>query len=164
MGALVIRKLADQTAERVKMFHPVTGEALLMEPEGAEALMGDLAGLLNQFQATPRPFLGIEIEGDPPTETQFSTNFVAQGRQEGWIEVVGEERVFRSSGPPENPWGTPPHVFLHYEKIIIKTVNGDLVYKVTEQPDKWPETKSEEDEAGFGGDVKWIYTVELEEV
>lgn len=163
MEPLVIRKLADQTVERVKVFDPLTGQTVLLDPEDAASLIEDLRPLMDRFTPLPRPFLGISLENDePPKETQLSTRLVVRGKAEGWITVSGEDHVFRSSGPEDDPWGSPPHVFVHYDTITIQTVDGDLVYKVIEQPDKWPESEGE-DEAGFGGEVKWFYVVELEE-
>jgi hypothetical protein len=157
---LAIRKLADQDADRVKLFDPFTGQSLLYEPADAEVLSSQLREALSGFETSPRPLLGITVEGETPQETKLGERFIANGRAEGWIEVEGEEIVHRSSGPPENPWGTPAHTFVHLDTIILKTVDGDVRYTVTENPDKWPEEK--DGEAGFGGEVRWYYEVELE--
>lgn len=159
MPNLVIRKLADQDAEREKIFHPVTGDPILLEPEAAEQAVAALAEIMATVEPSPRPFLGIQVEGETPETTTVGERWVAAGRSEGWLEVEGEEVIYRTSGPPENPYGPPPHVFVHYTAIILKTVDGDVRYKVTENPDKWPEEK--EGEAGFGGEVRWYYTLEL---
>lgn len=159
---LIIRKLADQDAEREKVFHPITGQPILFEPdEATAALIATLRETVEGIEVSPRPFEGVRVEGDPPQKTTMGERLVACGRAEGWIDVEGETIVYRTSGPPENPYGPPPHQFLHFDTIIIKTVDGDLRYKVLENPDKWPDTK--DGEAGFGGEVRWFYEVELEE-
>ena len=160
MANLRIRKLADQDAERVKLFDPFTGESLLYEPETAAELTQRLREALAGVETSPRPLLGVAIEGDVPKTAKLSERLVAAGRAEGWIEVEGEEIVHRSSGPPENPWGTPAHTFVQLTAIIFKTVGGDVRYTVTGNPDKWPEET--EGDAGFGGEVRWYYEVKLE--
>jgi len=163
MANFAIRKLADQGAERAKLFDPLTGEAALYAPEDAETLLP----LLQAAQAeagvspTPRPLVGIAIEGKPPKTAKVPTRFVANGISEGWIEAEGEgELVVRSSGPPENPFGPAPHTFLHYDALVFKTVDGDVRYAVVENPDKWPEEK--DGKAGFGGEVRHYYEVKLD--
>ena len=106
MANFAIRKLADKGPERVKLFDPLTGEAALYTPEDAEALLP----LLQAAQAeaavspTPRPLLGISIEGKPPKKAKLPTGFVANGISEGWIEAEGEgELVVRSSARPRTP-------------------------------------------------------------
>lgn len=159
--SLTLRKLADQTAERQKLFDPFTGQSILVTPENYEEVVTGLLEAMSAVVPTPRPFLGIQIEGKaPPKRTRLSTSFVANAKAEGWIEVEDEDLVVRSSGPPEDPFGPRPHAFLHYSAITIKTVDGDLRYKVVENPDKWPDEK--EGNAGFGGEVRHFYLLELE--
>jgi len=161
MPTLSIRKLADQSAPRTKLFDPINGEAILLQPGIAVEIAKKLRPIMGGLEACPRPFLGIRVEGKPPKKTTLSTGFVAKGKHEGWIEVEGERAVHRSGGPVDNPWAAgTTHSFVHCDFIVIKTVDGDLRYRVTEQPDKWPDTK--DGEAGHGGDVKWFYTVKLE--
>lgn len=160
MPGLSVRKLADQTVVRAKMFDPLTGEPALMLPEDAEALKEALAEISDLFKVTPRPLIGVVIEGETPDAAKLPTGWVARGKSEGWIEVEGEEVVHRSAGPPEDPWGgEPAHTFVHYDRIVLKTVDGDVVYEVVENPDKWPEEK--DGKAGFGGEVRHFYEVKL---
>lgn len=164
MAGLVLRKLADQTGERVAITNPLTGVRDLYEPEDAATLTERLAAVFEGIEPTPYPFLGLRIanDGGPPETTAVSKDLVAQGKSEGWLSSVPEEvePTFRSSGPRDNPFGNPPHVFLHYEQVIFHTVDlGDVVYTVAENPDKWPEEK--EGSGGFGGEVRHFYELQL---
>lgn len=149
VSILRIRKLADKSVPREVRFDPRTGERFLIDPATGER--------------SPRPFLGIEFVDDPPEATVVAQNFVRRGRDEGWIEILGEETVTRSSGPPSEPVSSehPPHVFLHAEAIVFKTVHGDIRYRVTRNPDKWPDEK--DGEHGFGGEVLWTFELQLDE-
>lgn len=158
----IFRKLADQSVERIKIFDPFTGEPVLMEPVEAEELIREIRPVWLKAKSSPRPLVGMKIEGEMPDTLVLSTSFIAKGKSEGWIEVEGGTRVHRSSGPKSDPWGNPPHTFIHYDRITIKTVDGDFSFKVVEQPDKWPEEKGEDDDSGHGGEVKWFYSLELE--
>ena len=40
-------------------------------------------------------------------------------------------------------------------------MDGDVRYRVVNQPDKYPAEKNEFDE-GFGGEVNWFFELELE--
>lgn len=160
MANLSIRKLADPDAERTKLFDPLTGEAILLEPADAEVLAEQLRPILESVTPSPRPFLGIKVEGEAPRRAKLPVSFVTRGVAEGWIETEGGEVVHRSSGPPEDPWGPPAHSFMHYDSITLKTVDGDVRYRVVENPDKWPEEKV--DGAGFGGEVRHFYEVALD--
>lgn len=163
MAGLVLRKLADQTGERVAITNPLTGVRELYEPDNASILRERLAQVFDGIEPSPYPFLGLRIENDggPPGQTAVSKDLVAQGRAEGWLSTVPEEvePTFRSSGPRDNAFGAPPHVFLHYQQVIFHTVEGDVVYAVTENPDKWPDEK--EGAAGFGGEVRHFYELQL---
>lgn len=163
MGGLRLRKLADQTEERVALTHPVTGQRDLYLPDDARQIEAAIAEVFAGFEPTPRPFLGIKIE-ESPEITKVSTGWVASAKAEGWVSTSPNEGevVFRSSGPQDNPWGAPPHSFVHYDSITIHTVDGDVVYDVVENPDKWPEEK--DGKAGFGGEVHHYYELRLSDV
>lgn len=161
MANLRLRKLADSSEPRVRLTHPVSGEAALYTEEDAAQIMAALSGIFAEVSPTPRPFAGLQIE-EVLDEVTLSEGLVAQGRAEGWITTDPEtdaNREIRTSGPKDNPWGSPPHVFLHYDRITFHTVDGDVVYAVVENPDKWPEQK--DGDAGFGGEVRWFYRCEL---
>ena len=154
MAGLRVRKLADKSEPREKMFDPATGDPILMTPEDAEKLREKLHTIRDLFVETPRPFAGLQIEGKPPRRVKMPTTWVARGISEGWLKGKGKKLVHRSAGPPGNPWASS-HTFVHYETITLRTVDGDVVYKIRQNPDKWPDKK--EAEAGFGGDVRWVY-------
>jgi hypothetical protein len=153
-SGLVIRKLADKTGEqRITMFDSTTGEKKLVNP----ATPGE--------DHEPWPFAGIRIEneGGPPKKAMLTTDLVAQAIAEGWIEVTGEKRVIKPAGSKENPWvGTPPHVFLQYKTITIKTIDGDVTYNVKRNPDKYDKNGEPTEEAGDPDtEVVWYYELEL---
>jgi hypothetical protein len=104
----------------------------------------------------PWPFAGISInDGDPPKRCSLSTAKVAEGREEGWIEVEGEELVHRPGGPAANPWAST-HTFVQFETLIFKTLHGDVRYRVVRNADKEGEAGDPEAE------VRWYYELELE--
>lgn len=123
---LNLRKLADKSSgERVTKFDPDTGAKRLVNP----ATPGD--------DHEPWPLAGVKILDDPiPTLVRLSTNIVELGRHEGWIELENEREVYRHGGPPENPRRLI-HGLLHADAIIIKTIDGDVRFRVTRQPDKY---------------------------
>lgn len=152
---LRIRKLADTSSgERVKRYHPETGEAYLADPSSWRA------DDPSTHVASPWPFAGIRVEGDAPKASRIPTSFVDRGIAEGWLELEGSRVVHRPGGPPEQPWRVT-HTFMHGDAIVLKTVDGDVRYAIVENPDKWPATKNDADE-GFGGEVRWVYDVKLE--
>lgn len=163
MAGLRLRKLADQTGDRVAVTHPLTGERALYTPEDAATLTERLAAAFEGVEPTPYPFVGLAIENEDgaPEDTQVPTQLVSQGISEGWLTATpdGGDLVFRSAGPKGAAWNAPPHSFLHYETITFHTVDGDYVYDVTANPDKWPEHK--DGDAGFGGEVKHFYELHL---
>lgn len=145
-GRLTIRKLADKTAgERVARFDPDTGERLLVNPETGEP--------------EPWPLAGIQVV-DAPKAADVNTSFVNAGVAEGWLTVEGEEIVHRPGGPPQEPWRVT-HTFRHGTALVLHTVDGDVRYRIVDNPDKWPEQKNSRDE-GFGGEVRWFYRVKLD--
>lgn len=147
---LEIRKLADKSVRRDVRFDPETGERILVDPATGNP--------------SSRPFLGVAIENDggPPKYARISQRYALNAKIEGWIEIEGEKVVTRSQGPEEQPVSpeNPPHVFVQGTALIFKTVDGDVRYKITQNPDKWPEKKV--GEHGFGGEVDWTYHLRLE--
>ena len=143
---LRVRKLADQSGERITRYNPETGEKYLVNPETGEP--------------ENWPFLGLKIEGKPPKVTALATSFVIRGQAEGWLSLDNPRMVHRPGGPPEDPWRVT-HTFTHADAVTLKTVDGDVRYRVVDNPDKWPESKNEQDE-GFGGEVRWYFRVRLE--
>lgn len=131
MSTLTIRKLADKTAQqRVTRFDPVTGEKKLVNPNTP----GD--------DHEPWPLLGVQIVGEAPTRARLSTTLVAQGVAEGWLTGVGGSPVVRPAGRTPTEWNSThtraPHIFMHYDELVIKTIDGQHVrYRVTHQPDKY---------------------------
>lgn len=147
-AALIIRKLADYSeGERITRFNPETGEKYLADPSDPDT-------------PKPWPLAGVQIKGKPPKELELPTSFVANGVAEGWIEIEDAEPVHRPGGVPENHWALT-HTFVHGEAIVLKTLDGDVRYRVVDNPDKWPAEKNLRDE-GFGGEVRHFYRLKLE--
>lgn len=166
---LTIRKLADRSeGERVTVFDPLTGEKHLLEPGAVEELFAAAADV-TRFSArlrdlhAPWPFAGIAIEGTPPKVTTASTTFVSKGVDEGWITLEGERMAHRPGGPAQKPWAVT-HSFLHADAVVIHTVNGDVRYRVTEQPDKYHDGPEGTDAIGDpSADVRHFYALKLED-
>ena len=165
---LTIRKLADRSeGERVTVFDPLTGEKYLLEPGAVEQLYAessDVATFSARLRAlhTPWPLAGIAIVGDPPEVTTASTTFVSKGIDEGWITLEGERMAHRPGGPSQKPWAVT-HSFTHAEAIVIHTVDGDVRYRVTRNPDKWHDGPDGTDAIGDPtAVVEHFYTLALE--
>lgn len=157
---LTIRKLADtSTGRRVVRYDPETGAKKLVNPDTP----GD--------EHEPWPLLGLRIEGDAPTRTRVSTRLVTRGIAESWLEGVNGQPVVRPAGPRQDVWNSTqtqtPHVFTHYDEIIFRTVDGDVRYRVTHQPDKYladgadDDPVTPEDYAAGRTRVDWFYDLEL---
>jgi len=123
---LTIRKLADRSGgHRVRVVDRRTGATKLVNP--------DTPGEDHE----PWPLAGVKILDDPlPDPCMLSTNIVARGEHEGWIELEGKEVVHRPGGPPDDIW-RQTHSLVHADVIVIKGVDGDVRYKVVRQPDKY---------------------------
>lgn len=157
LGGLRVRKLADKTdGDRIVRFHPETGEKMLVRPERIAAEGFDYATMTSE----PWPLAGVIIEGEKPRRCVVSTSFVDRAVGEGWASLVGDRRQHRPGGPPDDPWRVT-HTFRHGDVFVLHTLDGDVRYRVAENPDKWPESKNDAGE-GFGGDVCWTYLLELE--
>lgn len=159
LGGLRVRKLADTTdGERVVRHHPITGEKMLVRPE----TVAHPEFTYETMQADPWPLAGLAIEGDPPERCFVGNRFVDKAIAEGWATLEGARLVHRPAGPPDAPWNTT-HTFRHGDTFVLHTVDGDLRYRILENPDKWPEWKHDGTDEGFGGDVRWTYELELED-
>lgn len=165
---LAIRKLADRSeGERVAVWDPLTGAKHLLEPGAVEQLYTDAADVAS-FSArlrdlhTPWPLAGIAIEGKPPKVTSISTTVVDRGVAEGWITREGERREHRPGGPAEKPWAVT-HTFVHADTLVIHTVDGDVRYRVTGQPDKYHDGPAGTDAVGDPtAEVRHFYALKLE--
>lgn len=123
---------------------------------------------------------GVAIEGDTPAETRVPTSWVLGAAREGWVELVNPRPVHRPGGPPGMEWAVT-HTFVHADALVVKTVAGDVRYRVTHQPDKYADHAAAtypDRVAPFDGDdetpvtdevyaagatrVDWFYDLELE--
>jgi hypothetical protein len=158
---LRIRKLADRRdGERIVRYHPETGERMLVRPETVQAEGFDYA----QMTPEPWPLAGVRVEGDVPDVTTISTGVVTRAAAEGWLTVENERVEHRPGGPPSDPWRVT-HTFRHADALVLHTVDGDIRYRVTRQPDKYNEPeplagKQRDGEAPTGTRVDWFYRLE----
>lgn len=142
---LVIRKLADKsTGTRVQMYDPITGEKRLVNPE--------TPGTTHE----PWPLAGIQIEGEIPSNPCPAMDWVARAVAEGWIELENEGVEHAPGGPENNQWAVT-HTFVTADAITIKTVDGDVRYRVVQNPGKY-----DDENEPSGKRVDWSYHLELE--
>jgi hypothetical protein len=148
-GGLRVRKLADKSG----------GEAVRLA-ERADSPAGSW------------PLAGVRIEGEIPQAPRLPTSFVARGVAEGWIVGEGHHPVMRPAGRADNPWAPTdaapqPHVFHHYDMLVLRTVDGDVRYRVVHQPDKYADPGDDDtpvtDDAYASGQtrVDHFYVLEL---
>jgi len=124
MAGLILRKHADKTTSaRVVRYDPETGAKKLVNP--------DTPGEEHE----PWPLAGISIENTPDV-ARLSTTLVEQGKAEGWLSTTGDRVVVRPAGPAGDPLADR-HTFVHYDTITFHTLDGDIVFRVTHQPDKY---------------------------
>lgn len=81
------------------------------------------------------PLAGIRLL-DAPEVCTVSTSYVEQARNEGWVTLEGESVVVRPAGPADDQFKSV-HVFHQCDAIVFHTVDGDVRYLVTHQPDKY---------------------------
>jgi len=145
MSVLELRRLADKSGSRLAQ---VDGDG-------------------NVTPLEPWPLAGVRIESDPAEIAALTTTVVADGRREGWVTVEGEQVVHRPGGPPSNLWAVT-HTFVHADAIVFHTVDGDVRFRVTHQPDKYADPGDDQtpvtDEAYAAGAtrVDWWYGVRYE--
>lgn len=176
LPGLSVRKLADRSdGERVEVSHPLTGERKLVRPESIQELRSSATENGETFDwesAWPNieheswPSAGVSIYGELLDKCSAPTSLIARGIAEGWVEAEGEELVHEPAGPPSNPWSRT-NTFLHYDAIIIKTVDGDVRYQVTHQPGHYDDPPPDEpsgskyaDSDPSGQRVDWFYELE----
>jgi hypothetical protein len=87
-------------------------------------------------RGAPWPLAGVRLL-DPPEQTQVPTHVVAAGIAEGWIVGEGGRVVERPSGATPDDLFAPAHRFVHFDRLTFKTLDGDLAYAVSHQPDKY---------------------------
>lgn len=83
------------------------------------------------------PLAGVRIVGDPPIEISVPQSYVTRARAEGWMTLENEQVVYRQAAPNDDPLAASPHQFMQADAIVIHTVDGDVRYRVTRQPDKY---------------------------
>lgn len=83
----------------------------------------------------PRPLAGVRLLDAPPV-AQVPTKVIATAVAEGWASLENETVVHRPGGPAADPWQVT-HTFRHAEAIVFHTLDGDVRYRVTHQPDKY---------------------------
>lgn len=151
-----VRKLADKSeGKREKRYDPLTGDSYLADPDTWTLEDRDT------WVSSPWPLAGVVVEGDLPKKTSLNTGFVNKAIAEGWATMENRNIVHRPGGPEDDPWRVT-HTFVQADSITFKLLDGDVKYRVTKNPDKYPDQKNEFDE-GFGGTVEWNYEVELVE-
>lgn len=87
-------------------------------------------------RGAPWPLAGVRLL-DAPDATQIPTNVVADAIAQGWATGEDGRQVVRPSGRTPDDLTKPPHVFVHYSRIIFHTLDGDVTYRVLHQPDKY---------------------------
>lgn len=166
MEGMRVRKVADKSdGERITV--PVLETVELRNGETVQVATGQTK-LVNPdtpgVDHEPWPLAGVQLEV-APDECRLSTAFVERAIHEGWLTGIGENMVRRPAGPADNPtraW----HYFVHYDELVFHTLDGDVEYRVTRQPDKYIDSddpnESMTDEAYRSGEtrVDHFYTVE----
>jgi hypothetical protein len=131
---LRIQLLADKSdgTTRVKRYDPETGQSYLADPETwvREDHM--------TWQEKPWPLLGVRIE-NKPVRCRVPTTWVTKGIAGGWLTLDGVELAHRPGGPASDKWRAT-HTFTHAQTLTLHTVDGDVVYRITHQPDKYAVT------------------------
>lgn len=141
MPVLEVRLLADKsTGTRVTMYDQFTGEKKLVNPETPGS------------EHEPWPLAGVQLVSDAHQEVSVPMGWVRRGVQSGWLEVRGENVVHKPGGPEGDPWAVT-HTFFEADQIVLKTVDGDVVYDVIANPGKDDST----------GEVLWKYDLALAE-
>lgn len=114
------------------------------------------------------PAAGIKLEHDePPATLTVPMDWAIRAQSEGWVTLGGATVVHRPGGPADDQWRVT-HTFTHAETLTIHTVDGDVTYRVTHQPDKYHADDNEAQvtpEAYEAGQtrVDHFYRLELED-
>lgn len=80
------------------------------------------------------------------------TTTIARGIDEGWVTAEGMDVEHVPGGPADKPelmWSTT-HTFIKYTRFTFHTRDGDIHYKVVQNPGK------------YDGEVKWFYLADRE--
>lgn len=144
---MTFRKLADQSkGDRVPRWNPETGEKFLWNPATE--------------RAEPWPTLGVMIEGTIPQSVimPMSTVMAAIGDKPPWMVLEKMRPVYKHGGPAANPLAVT-HTFIHGDFLTIKTMEGDVKYRIVHNPDKY----ADETQPGMAR-LDWFYLLELESV
>lgn len=164
-----IRKVADRSSGerlRVPVLSPVTlqdGTVVQVETGQVKLVNPDTPGDAHE----PWPLLGVELIA-PPHLCSVSTRLVDRAMAEGWIELVGAQAVRRPAGSAAEPASTV-HSFTHADRLVFHTIDGDFIYDVVHQPDKYAAGGDDDtpvtDEAYAAGAtrVDWFYGLQLAE-
>lgn len=128
---LRVRLVPDKSdgSQRVKRWDPETGHAYLANPD--TWVRDDPT----TWQEYPWPLLGITLD-NKPTRCRVPVTWVVKGIAGGWLELDGMELVHRPGGPANDKWRMT-HTFTHARTLTLHTLEGDVVYRVTHQPDKY---------------------------
>jgi hypothetical protein len=128
---LRITILADKSdgSDRVKRYDPETGHAYLADPETWRR------DDHTTWQEKPWPFLGIKVD-NKPKNTRVGVSWVVKGISQGWLTLDGIQLVHRPGGPADNQWQST-HTFTHAKTLTLHAIDGDIVYNIVHQPDKY---------------------------
>lgn len=170
MGKVLhIRKLADKSdGERVRV--PVLTDLTLANGEVVQVPTGEVKLVNPATPGTdhePWPLAGVQFVDEVPEQTAVSTGWLDNAVDEGWARRINERMVRRPSGPASQPGATRPHVFVHCDEVVFDTVDGEIRYRVTHQPDKYvadgdDETPMTSEHYAAGNSrVDWYYGLEL---
>jgi len=139
MGKVLhVRKLADKSdGERVRV--PVLRDLELANGETVQVLTGEVK-LVNPatpgVEHEPWPLAGVAFVGEIPEQTTVSARWLDRAVEEGWVRREGERLVRRPAGPSDAKMSSD-HVFIHADEVVFDTVDGEVRYRVTHQPDKY---------------------------
>lgn len=130
---LQVRKHADMSdGERVVRWHPVTGERMVVKPDTINAEGYDYT----QMQPEPWPLAGVSfLHEETPKYLRVPDRYLHAAVNEGWATLANESIAHRPGGPPHDPWRVT-HTFRHAEGVTFHTNDGDIKYRVINNPDK----------------------------
>lgn len=125
MPGLRIHKVADKSVGRRVVMVDEEGERKLVNP--------DTPGEEHE----PWPLVGVRLLPGPEA-CGISTTVVEQGITEGWLTAEAARTVARPGGPPGDAWRPDKvHLFRHADALVFHTLDGDVRFLVTHQPDKY---------------------------